>query len=386
MESRGHALQLRSDRRELLQLALHMAASFVLVKRVLADEARGRGGGEVYAELELRADDTTARLAARACREFPRWGVDAGQVQLFLVAAAGVDEPDSAGELAALSRARLQAAWPLASAGVGSGAWLLARVPPPAVPQLPPPPPCDVITRAEAQALVAQALLDHRRVERLNPLARTRLSEATSPTGSSAPSGTASMRRVERRAFKASVAAWYGLDTAGDDVISDMLGVPRRFDQVTLAHIWPESYGNFSEYASEMALPGDFHLQPRNFLLLSRDVHDAFDAGKLGFVPAREGHFTVRVFRREGLPDGVASLDGVRLHLPRALEGHVPYRRSLGWFAWLAKGAAARSPGELGAELEAALEASESSSGNAALKRLVQRGAAHFGRSLSAEA
>jgi hypothetical protein len=143
-------------------------------------------------------------------------------------------------------------------------------------------------------------------------------------------------------------------------VILDMLGVPRRFDQVTLAHIWPESYGNFSDYASEMALPGDFHLQPRNFLLLPRDVHDAFDAGKLGFVPSREGNFTARVFRRDGLPDGIASLDGVHLHLPRALEGHVPYRRSLGWFAWLAKGAAAREPGER-AELKA-LEASDSRS------------------------
>jgi hypothetical protein len=136
------------------------------------------------------------------------------------------------------------------------------------------------------------------------------------------------MRRAERRAFKASVAAWYGLDTAGDDdVLVDMLGVPRRFDQVTLAHIWPASYGNFSEYASEMALPSDFHLQPRNFLLLPRDVHDAFDAGKLGFVPAREGHFTARVFRRDGLSDGVASLDGVRLHLRRQIRA-VGTRRS----------------------------------------------------------
>ena len=54
-----------------------------------------------------------------------------------------------------------------------------------------------------------------------------------------------------------------------------------------------------------MALPPDFYTHPRNFLLLPRDVHEAFDAGLLGFVPSRDA-IVVRVFRRERLSPGVA--------------------------------------------------------------------------------
>ncbi len=88
--------------------------------------------GEAFAEIELRAGDNVARLLGRACKEFPRWGVDAGQVHLFLAAAGGADRPSSAAlaAVAADSVGRLSEEWPLARAGIEPGCWLLARVPP----------------------------------------------------------------------------------------------------------------------------------------------------------------------------------------------------------------------------------------------------------------
>ena len=88
--------------------------------------------GEAFAEIELRAGDNVARLLGRACKEFPRWGVDAGQVHLFLAAAGGADRPSPAAlaAVAADSVGRLSEEWPLARAGIVPGCWLLARVPP----------------------------------------------------------------------------------------------------------------------------------------------------------------------------------------------------------------------------------------------------------------
>jgi len=172
----------------------------------------------------------------------------------------------------------------------------------------------------------------------------------------------------------ASVAAFYGLDGAANaDTLTDMLGRQQSFGDATMAHLWPALYANFSDYAREMALPADFHMHPRNFLLLPRAVHEAFDAGLLGFVPSRDA-VVLRVFHSERLPPGVAALDGTRLHLPRAAEGRVPFKRTLVWFAWLAKGAA-DLPEPVHAELTGALSASASSGGNAALASLVRRAA-----------
>jgi hypothetical protein len=130
---------------------------------------------------------------------------------------------------------------------------------------------------------------------------------------------------------------------------------------------------NVADFAREMALPVDFHVEPRNFLLLPKDVHDAFDDGKIGFIPAGD-KITLRVFNRDGLAEDIAVLDGAPLRLPREGEGHVPYKRTLGWFAWLAKGATVVSPA-VRAELEAAMGSSASSSGNDALKVLVEKAA-----------
>ena len=86
--------------------------------------------GEVYAELEKRAGDTVARLAARACKEFKRWGADAGQVRLYLVPS---EERARAQlrESAASDIFESGALFPgdtLERAGVKAGSCLLARV------------------------------------------------------------------------------------------------------------------------------------------------------------------------------------------------------------------------------------------------------------------
>jgi hypothetical protein len=90
--------------------------------------------GEDFAKVQLEGCTDVAEVAARACKEFPRWGVDAGQVRLFLAAAGGEDPPppDALVAAAADPASRLGVGWPLARAGIVPGCWLLARVPPPA--------------------------------------------------------------------------------------------------------------------------------------------------------------------------------------------------------------------------------------------------------------
>ena len=111
--------------------ALSRAQEYAFIKRAVGAEPVE---GEVYAELEMRAGDTVARLAARACKEFKRWAVDADQLRLFLVNHPhDADEPPSAEEekvVTELTRPH----WALPRAGVGPGSWLLARVPAPAAP------------------------------------------------------------------------------------------------------------------------------------------------------------------------------------------------------------------------------------------------------------
>ena len=90
--------------------------------------------GGVFAKLEMRAGEAVADLAERACAKFQRWGADAGQVRLYLV-----PTEMRARELQRGSRAddilagdALFAGDSLERAGIVSGSWLLARVPPPA--------------------------------------------------------------------------------------------------------------------------------------------------------------------------------------------------------------------------------------------------------------
>jgi hypothetical protein len=147
-----------------------------------------------------------------------------------------------------------------------------------------------------------------------------------------------------------------------------MLGVRRPFHEVELAHIWPASYQDLGPFAVDMALPGDFHDNQRNFLLLPRDLHEAFDSAKVCFIPCSAG-IRVRVLRPQGLCPRVAELDGTLLHLPKAADKPpgVPFKRILGWMAWLAKGSSTLAPAAE-CDMSEALGASASAEVNGALQ------------------
>ena len=78
-----------------------------------------------FAEVNIVEGDTISRLAERACVKFSHWGVNAGQISLYLVAAGGKDMPSPS----AVDSARHldQIGWSLEDAGISSGAWLVAR-------------------------------------------------------------------------------------------------------------------------------------------------------------------------------------------------------------------------------------------------------------------
>jgi hypothetical protein len=97
----------------------------VFIARVIGS-ARASGP---FAELEAVSSDSVARLAKRACAEFPHWGVDADEIELFIVAKAG-KAPSPAEIEAALLLEPLSPFDTLADAGIVSGSCLLARVPP----------------------------------------------------------------------------------------------------------------------------------------------------------------------------------------------------------------------------------------------------------------
>jgi hypothetical protein len=106
--------------------------SYAFIKRV--------GGAafidESFAEIDIFAGDSVARLARRACKEFA-WG-SPSQVRLFLAAPGGTIAPSLREIETALSDAikGLGEGLSLAEAGVVSGSWLLASVLPAAAPQV----------------------------------------------------------------------------------------------------------------------------------------------------------------------------------------------------------------------------------------------------------
>ena len=83
----------------------------------------------VFGKVPLTGSADVADVAKRACEEYPRWGVDAGQVKLFAVTKAG-KAPTSTEIQAALLLEPLSPFDTLADAGIVSGSCLLAHVPP----------------------------------------------------------------------------------------------------------------------------------------------------------------------------------------------------------------------------------------------------------------
>ena len=82
-------------------------------------------GAGSFAKMEIRAGDDISDLVERACAKFSHWGVNAGQISLYLVAAGGDDMPPPS----AVDSARHldQIGWSLTRAEISSGAWLVAR-------------------------------------------------------------------------------------------------------------------------------------------------------------------------------------------------------------------------------------------------------------------
>ena len=89
-------------------------AAFVWIKLATAKD-------DVFAYLKTEGAAFAGQVSALACAGFPRWRLDAGQVHLHLVAGPGAAVPTPAAIDAALALAPLAV-----SAGVDSGAWLVA--------------------------------------------------------------------------------------------------------------------------------------------------------------------------------------------------------------------------------------------------------------------
>ena len=101
----------------------HAQALFVFIKRVVSGAVFYE---EDFAEIELCEGDTAARITKRACKEFPHWGVSAGQVRLYRVPG-GRDEA----RVIQRSQTAILRGEPLfADDPVVPGSWLLARMPP----------------------------------------------------------------------------------------------------------------------------------------------------------------------------------------------------------------------------------------------------------------
>ena len=100
------------------------AGGFVWIKLATAKE-------DVFARVVITSSDLVTDVAERSCAKFPRWHLDAGQVRLLLVAKAGAPKPQVPAPEAFKDLKPLAEEATLESAGVTSGAWLVA-VPAPA--------------------------------------------------------------------------------------------------------------------------------------------------------------------------------------------------------------------------------------------------------------
>jgi hypothetical protein len=215
---------------------------------------------------------------------------------------------------------------------------------------------------------VHRALRERDLFDRVNPFARSHHTDSISVHS---PDGAARHPPSdERYTFKLRVAEFYGLLATDAEQLVDMFGVTRRVKDVTLAHVWPASYTNWGDMVAELAMPVGFHTEPRNFMLLPRDVHEAFDTGNVVFVPSTLG---IRCFVRPEAPvsDAVRQLHGRSLHLPLHTS---PYKRLLAFFARCATRHVFRSlDPDVRAAFEEASSASEDTAGNAALQSLILR-------------
>jgi len=170
-----------------------------------------------------------------------------------------------------------------------------------------------------------------------------------------------SPRPDERLDLKIAVIEYYGLWSARKDPLRDSLvhtmlpntdaeaaagaTTPVPFSEAILAHIWPSGHGHEGGVA-HLHLAEDFHVDPRNFLILRKGAEVAFDADALLLFPRRgsaDGTICpTAVSRRFPAKEAripiahsaeFAGYHGRTLFLPNAAAGRVPCMRLLGWKA-----------------------------------------------------
>jgi hypothetical protein len=161
-----------------------------------------------------------------------------------------------------------------------------------------------------------------------------------------------SPRKEERIPLKIATIDYYGLWASThvkpetrmvypmlSDSPDDTPPVPVPFKDAQLAHIWPSSQASVADnVGSFLRLRDGFHVEVRNFLILTEDTHVAYDADEILLLPSRGMPPGVRsrLFKIEREHDAtkrneLAKYDGKKLYLPRAGDGKVPYMRLLGW-------------------------------------------------------
>ena len=162
-----------------------------------------------------------------------------------------------------------------------------------------------------------EALEEMDLLQRINPFAMSHHSDSLS-----AFSPTGAMRFPpdnERTDFKAEVARFYGLNSKLKGMVYNMLGELVPFSEATLAYIWPASYTNWGDACEALALPGEFYKEPRNYLLLPKAIHDAFDHGHLIFTPSKR-HITIRIIKHSRFTHDLTAYDGKRLHIQNVVK------------------------------------------------------------------
>ena len=191
--------------------------------------------------------------------------------------------------------------------------------------------------------------------------ARRDLERCFIPPIYSPPSGSSRSPRPEHRpGLKEATIDYYGLWASKEArTVYTMLAGPDDergaavrpsaipYSEAVLAHIWPSSEAVDAEVlVGLLRLPPDFHVQPRNFLVLHKEAEAAFDSEALLLFPSRTPTLaaTARLFRSERISGGTPGETAAkrahltnfaqrRLFLPLAGEGRVPFMRLLAWKA-----------------------------------------------------
>lgn len=208
-----------------------------------------------------------------------------------------------------------------------------------------------------------------------------------------APSKSSPSRKTARDAeetariqLKIKTLNYYGLIVKRDGEVKDwrahtMLdaeGTPALpLEACTLAHLWPSELGKeASQIAEELHLPEGFYMDPRNFLILPRDLHEGFDNLALIFLPNRDGNIMVRKWQLEHRSleeqEALGKYFDRQLMWPEkaSVTPHLPFMRLVAFRMMCAKHKKPMDDPQLFA---AALNASVSSRGNEGVSELSAR-------------